>query len=127
MSVQAFDSLLSRYPEPAGPNLKGARVRSLLAIRVLIRHHTLAAAVAVAGILIASNAFADSAASEAAHARKAHKADRDCEDVVFPDGTVAECPSVEASQTAVIAHAKHVDVTCPLPTHEEGHDRCVLD
>ena len=100
-------------------------MRSILAILVLFRtHHALAAAVAVAGILIPSNAFADSAASEAAHARKA---DRDCEDIVFPDGSVAECPSVEASQTAAIAHAKHVDVTCPPPTRQDGKRHCVLD
>jgi hypothetical protein len=100
-------------------------VKSIL--RALFRTHALAAAAVAAGLLLASNASADSAASEAAHARKALKADRDCEDIVFPDGTVAECPSVEASQTAVIAHAKHVDATCPPPTHEEGHNRCVLD
>jgi hypothetical protein len=81
----------------------------------------------VAAILIPSKASADSAASEAAHERKALKADRECEDIVFPDGTVAECPSVEASQTAAIAHAKHVDVTCPPPTRQDGKRHCVLD
>ncbi|HEU0107694.1 MAG TPA: hypothetical protein VFT38_16055, partial [Vicinamibacteria bacterium] len=87
-------------------------------------HHALAAAAIAAAILIPSHASADSAASEAAHERKA---DRDCEDVVLADGTVAECPSVEASQTAAIAHATHVDVTCPPPTREDGPRGCVLD
>jgi len=101
---------------------------SILAIRMSSRTHSaVAAAVVAAGILIPSQASADSAASQAAHERKALKADRECEDIVFPDGTVAECPSVEASQTAAIAHAKHVDVTCPPPTREQGHNHCVLD
>ena len=103
-------------------------MRSILAIRVLFRtHYALAAAAVAAGILIPSKASADSAASKVAHERKALKADRECEDIVFPDGTVAECPSVEASQTAAIAHAKHVDVTCPPPTREHGTRHCVLD
>lgn len=103
-------------------------MRSILAIRVLFRtHHALAAAAVAAGVLIPSTASADSAASRAAHEGKALKADRECEDIAFSDGTVAECPSVEASQTAAIAHAKHVDVTCPPPTREHGHGRCVLD
>src|SRR5260221_3232934 len=104
---------------------RGSPVRSIPAIPVLFRtHHALAAAAIAAAILIPSHASADSAASEAAHERKA---DRDCEDVVLADGTVAECPSVEASQTAAIAHATHVDVTCPPPTREDGPRGCVLD
>ena len=65
--------------------------------------------------------------SDAVHARQAAKADNDCDDIVLPDGTVAECPSADASQTAAIAHAKHVDISCPAPTRPDGAHRCVLD
>jgi hypothetical protein len=89
--------------------------------------HPLAAAALGMCILMPGGALAQSAASEAAHERHASKADKDCEEIVFPDGSVAECPSPAASQTAAIAHAKHVDVTCPPPTREEGERRCILD
>jgi len=85
------------------------------------------AALAAICCFMSGDAFASSAASDAAHARNLLKADRECEDIVFADGTVAECPSVEASQTAAIAHAKHADVTCPPPTREDGARNCVLD
>jgi nitrous oxidase accessory protein NosD len=99
-------------------------IRALL----FLRPHPLAAAALGLCILVPSRALAQSAASEAAHERHASRADKDCEDIVFPDGTVAECPSPAASQTASIAHSKHeADVVCPLPTREDGARRCVLD
>jgi hypothetical protein len=63
----------------------------------------------------------------AAHAQRPATADKDCEDIALPDGTVAECPSAHASQTAAIAHAMHVDVSCPAPTRDTGARGCVLD
>jgi nitrous oxidase accessory protein NosD len=90
----------------------------------LIRAVRPLAAIALVSGLMPSSVLAQNAASEAAQQRKA---DRECEDVVLPDGTVAECPSPEASQTAAIAHAKHADVLCPPPTREEGERRCVID
>ena len=53
--------------------------------------------------------------------------DEQCQDIVLPDGTVAQCPSQEASQTAAIAHAHQVDITCPAPTVPAGKRGCVLD
>jgi len=89
--------------------------------------HTLAAAVGLC-VLLPWSASAQSDVSEEAHQRHASKADKDCEEIVFPDGTVAECPSPAASQTAAIAHAKHeADVVCPPPTREDGARGCVLD
>src|SRR4051812_11885953 len=99
-----------------------------LPIPFAIRKYPVAFAVAAAlSLFVPGGAIADSAASQAAHARHASK-DKDCEDIVFPDGTVAECPSPATSQTAAIAHAKHeADVVCPPPTREEGARGCVLD
>jgi hypothetical protein len=64
------------------------------------------------------SAFAQSDGSQAAP---------QCEDIVLADGTLAECPSVEASQTAAIAHAHQIDITCPAPTRQAGKRGCVLD
>ena len=92
------------------------------------KHRALTAAALAMGILLPWSAFAQSAASEAAHERKALNANEDCEDIVLlPEGTVAECPSPAASQTAAIAHAKHDDVVCPPPAREDGPRGCVLD
>jgi Periplasmic copper-binding protein (NosD) len=99
-------------------------------IRALLfrKPHPLAAAALGLCILMPGSALAQNAASEAALERHASKADKDCEDIVFPDGSVAECPSPAASQTAAIAHSKHeADVVCPPPTREDGARRCVLD
>jgi hypothetical protein len=102
-------------------------MHSLIRALLFRKPHPLAAAALGMCILMPGNALTQSAASEAAHERHASKADKDCEDIVFPDGSVAECPSPAASQTAAIAHARHVDVVCPPPTREDGPRGCVLD
>lgn len=103
-------------------------MHSLIRALLFRKPQPLAAAALGLCILMPGRALGQSAASEAAHERHASKADKDCEDIVFPDGTVAECPSPAASQTAAIAHAKHdADVVCPFPTHEDGVRGCVLE
>jgi nitrous oxidase accessory protein NosD len=100
---------------------------SLIHALLFKKPHPIAAAALGMCTLMPGDALAQSAASEAAHERHASRADKDCEDIVFPDGSVAECPSPSASQTAAIAHARHVDVVCPPPTREDGARGCVLD
>ncbi len=95
-------------------------------MKLLIQFVSIGAVVLAAFTLLPPDVFTQGV-SDAAHARQAARADKDCEDVVLPDGTVAECPSVDASQTAAIAHAKRVDISCPVPTRDAGAHGCVLD
>jgi nitrous oxidase accessory protein NosD len=102
-------------------------MHSLIRALVLRKPHLLAAAALGTCLVMPGGASAQSAASEAARERHGSQAEKDCEEIVFPDGSVAECPSPSASQTAAIAHARHADVVCPSPTREDAGRGCVLD
>jgi len=91
--------------------------------RALLSRHSFSAAVLSTCLLLPWSALGQEAGQES----DAPPADEQCADIVLDDGTVAECPSPEASQTAAIAHAHQIDIKCPLPTLPAGKRGCMLD
>ena len=95
-------------------------------MKSLIWSVTIGVAVLAAFTVMPSDVFTQGM-SDAAHAQRPAKADRECQDIVLPDGTVARCPSVERltdrGHRPCEARRHHLSA----PTRDNGAARCVLD